>query len=98
MVADTKMKKGMKFSDIVRGNQSPKSVTGVNPVISAQKKPVTQKKPMTQKKQVLCFTLALWKLFLDNCETYHTAFMTWLLENVADADTTLVGNSNDRFA
>ena len=38
MVDDTKMKTGMNFSDIVRGNQSPKSVARVNPFLPVYKK------------------------------------------------------------
>ena len=35
VVPDNRMKTGIKFVDIVRGNQSPKSVAGINPVIPA---------------------------------------------------------------
>ena len=50
---------------------------------------------MTQKKKVLRFTLELWKLYLDICATYHTAFVTWLLDDVEDVNTTMVGNYNN---
>ena len=70
MVDDTKMKTGMNFADIVRGNQSPKSVARVNPFIPDQKMHVPQNK------QVARFTLAWWKPYLDSCATYHTAFIT----------------------
>ena len=83
VVADNSMKTGMVFLDIVHGNQSPKSVARVNPVIHAQKK------YFPQKKQVARFTLAWWNLYLDSCVIYHTAFVTCLLKNVEDADTTL---------
>ena len=88
VVADNSMKTGMVFLDIVHGNQSPKSVARVNPVIHAQKK------HFPQKKQVARFTLAWWNLYLDSCVIYHTAFVTCLLKNVEDADTTLLGNCN----
>ena len=88
VVADNRMKTGITFSDIVRGNQSPKSVASVNPVIPDQKKHVTQKK------QVAWFTLAWRNLYLDSCATYHTAFVTCLLNNVEDDDTNLAGNYN----
>ena len=51
-VADNRIKTGMTFADIVRGNQSPKSFKRFNPVIPAQKKHVPQKK------QVKWFTLS----------------------------------------
>ena len=63
-------------------------VVRVNPVIPAHQKHVTQKN------QVERFTLALWKLYLNSCVTYHTTFVTWLFNNVEDADTTLLGNCN----
>ena len=37
VVADTMMKMGMTFEDIVHGNQYPNSVVRVNPVIPSQK-------------------------------------------------------------
>ena len=85
-VADTKTKTRMEFSDIVHGNQPPKSVARVNPVLPIHKNPVTQKK------QVARFKLVWTNLHLDKCVTYHTKLVTWLLENVGDADTTLVGH------
>ena len=88
LVYDNRMKTGMMFADIVCGNQSPKSVTRVNPVITSQKNHVPHKK------KVLRFTLAWWKLYLDSFVIYHTVFITWLLNNVDYADTTLVGNCN----
>ena len=88
MVADNRIKMGMMFADILCVNQSPKSVGRVNPVIPSQKKHVPQKE------QVAWFTLARWKLYLDICVAYHTAFVTWLLNNLEDSDTTLVGNFN----
>ena len=57
MVADNKMKTGMKFAYILRGNKSPKSTVRVNPVIRSQNKRVPQKK------QVARFTLACWGLY-----------------------------------
>ena len=51
-VSDNRIKTGMAFADIVRINQSPKSVKRFNPVIPAQKKHVTQKNQVAQ------FTLA----------------------------------------
>ena len=47
---------------------------------------------MTQKKKVLPFTLELWKLYLDICATYHTAFVTMMLDDMGESGTTLVGN------
>ena len=44
--------------------------------------------------QVTWFTLVWWYLYLDNCATNHTKFVTWLMDNVADADTTLLSNCN----
>ena len=88
VVAENRMKTGMTFADIVCGDQSPKSVARVNPVIPSQKNHVTHAK------QVARFTLEWWMPYLDSYETYHTAFMTWLLNNGEDADTTLVGNCN----
>ena len=76
VVADNRMKTFMTFADIFSGNQSPKSVARVNPVIPDQKKHVPQNK------QVARFTLSWWKLYLDICETYHTSFITWLLNNM----------------
>ena len=89
VVADNRIKMGMMFADILCVNQSPKSVGRVNPGIPSQKKHVPQKE------QVAWFTLARWKLYLDICVAYHTAFVTWLLNNLEDSDTTLVGNFND---
>ena len=54
VVDDNKMKTRMKFSDIVRGNQYPKSVARFKPVMPAQKKHVLQNN------QVMRFTLAWW--------------------------------------
>ena len=34
-------------------------------------------------------TLNWWKLYLDSCATYHTAFVDWLLDNVHEVDTIL---------
>ena len=41
VVADKRIKTGMKFTDIVRGNQSPKSPVRVNPVLPVHKKTMT---------------------------------------------------------
>ena len=73
VVADNRTKKVMTFADIVRDNQNPKSVVRVNPVIPSKKNHVPQKK------QVVRFTLAWWKIYLDIFVTYRTAFVTWLL-------------------
>ena len=78
----------MTFADNVCGGQSPKSVARVNPVITAQNK------HLLHKKQVAWFTLALWKLYLDSCATYHIVFVMWLLKKVEDAETTPVGKCN----
>ena len=59
LVADNRMKIGMKFEDIVHGNHYPRSFAGVNPVIPDQKKHVLQKKQFTR------FTPACWNLYLD---------------------------------
>ena len=48
VVADNRMNTVTSFADIVRGNQSLKSVLRVNPVIPAQNKPVIQKKQVVQ--------------------------------------------------
>ena len=50
---------------------------------------------MPRKKQVSRFTIAWWNLYLDIYTMYHTAFFTWLLKNVEDANTNMVGNCND---
>ena len=60
MVSDNRVKTGITFAYIVCGNQSPKSVIRVNPVITAQNKHVSQKKHVTQ------FTIAWWNLHLDS--------------------------------
>ena len=86
VVSDNRMKTGMEFADIVRGNQSPKLVARINPVMNSQKKHVPQKK------QAARFTLVWWNLYLDSCTAYHTSFVTWLLNNVEYYDTTMVGN------
>ena len=57
VVADTMMKMGMTFEDIVRGNHSTNSFVRVNPVIPSQKK------HMYQKKQVARFILVWWNLY-----------------------------------
>ena len=91
-VADNRIKTGMTFADIVRGNQSPKSFKRFNPVIPAQKK------DLPQKKQVVRFTLLWWKMFLDSCATYHTVLLTWFLNNAENSDTTLVRKFNARVS
>ena len=78
MVSDNRVKTGITFAYIVCGNQSPESVIRVNPAITAQNKHVSQKKQVAQ------VTLAWWNMYLDSCATYHTSFMTWLLNNVED--------------
>ena len=64
VVADNSMRIVMTFADIVCGDKSPNSVARVNTVISVHKKHVPQKK------QIARFTLAWWKLYLDNFATY----------------------------
>ena len=44
--------------------------------------------------QVAWFTLVWWYMYLDSCAKNHTKFVTWLMDNVADADTIMVGNCN----
>ena len=39
-------------------------------------------------------TLDRWKMYLDSCATYHTAFVDWLLDNVHEVDNVLKGNCN----
>jgi predicted Fe-S protein YdhL (DUF1289 family) len=39
-------------------------------------------------------TLDWWKLYLDSCATYHTAFVDWILDNVHEVDMILKGNCN----
>ena len=40
------------------------------------------------------FTLDKWKLYLDSCATYHSAFVEWYLDNTHDVDTVLKGTCN----
>ena len=35
-----------------------------------------------------------WKLYLDSCATYHTAFLISMLDDVGESGTILVGNFN----
>ena len=35
-----------------------------------------------------------WKLYLDSCATYHSAFVAWMLENVHIVNAVLRGNCN----
>ena len=39
-------------------------------------------------------TLDWWKLYLDSCAKYHTAFVDWLLANVHEVNNVLKGNCN----
>ena len=39
-------------------------------------------------------TLDNWKLYLDTCATYHSAFVDWMLSNVHQVNTILRGNCN----
>mmetsp|Transcript_11546 Transcript_11546/g.25307 ORF Transcript_11546/g.25307 Transcript_11546/m.25307 type:complete len:155 (-) Transcript_11546:466-930(-) len=39
-------------------------------------------------------TLDSWKLYLDSCATYHSAFVDWCLDNVRTVDRVLKGNCN----
>jgi len=39
-------------------------------------------------------TLHDWKLFLDSCTTYHSAFSDWMLSNMHEVSTVLRGNRN----
>ena len=48
VVDDNRMNTVMTFADIVHGNQSPKSVTRVNPIIPDQKKQVLQNKKVVR--------------------------------------------------
>ena len=66
VVDDNRMKTGMIFAEILKGNQPPKSVIRVNPFIS------DHKKPMIQKKQAARFTLAWLKPYLNICAMYYT--------------------------
>ena len=88
VVADTKINTGMTFADIFCGNQPPKSVAKVNPVLPIQKNPTTHKN------QVAWFTPAWWNLYFDICVKYHSTFVTWLLDSASGANTTLVVNYN----
>ena len=40
------------------------------------------------------YTPNQWSLYLDSCATYHTAFVTIMLDDVGKSSTTLVGNYN----
>ena len=51
-------------------------------------------KPNKQSKKEGRFTLAWYKLYLDSCATYHTSFVTSLLQDVKEVGTTLHGNCN----
>ena len=39
-------------------------------------------------------TLDNWKLYLNTCDTYHSAFVDWMLSNVHQVNTILRGNCN----
>ena len=39
-------------------------------------------------------TLCAWKLYLDSCATYNSAFVDWYLDNVHEVDTILKGSCN----
>ena len=39
-------------------------------------------------------TLHDYKLYMDTCATYHSAFMEWMLDNVHILNTVLCGNCN----
>ena len=39
-------------------------------------------------------TLDTWKLYLDSCATYHSAFVDWMLDNVREVNAVLKGNCN----
>ena len=39
-------------------------------------------------------TLDEWKLYLDSCATYHSAFVAWMLENVQIVNAVLCENCN----
>jgi len=39
-------------------------------------------------------TLDSWKLYLDSCATYHSAFVKWILTNVHEVNMVLKGNCN----
>ena len=88
MVTGTKTKTGITFDYIVHVNHPPKSVARFNPILPVHNK------PMIKKKQVARFMPTWWELYLDSCATYHTAFVKLMSENVADANTTLVGTCN----
>ena len=55
------------------------------------KTPGTKKTLPTSDSRV---TLSWWKLYLDSCAIYHTAFMDLLLDNVREVNTVLKGNCN----
>ena len=58
------------------------------------KAPESPSKSKKQSKKGGCFMLAWYKLYLDSCDMYHTLFVTSLLQDVKEAETTPHGNCN----
>ena len=79
---------GVSFPDIVRGNRVPTLSASGHPGNGQSSRPCCA--PSSSKR----YTLDPWKLYLDRCATYHTAFVTSMLDNVDESGTTLVGNCN----
>jgi len=50
--------------------------------------------PVPKPSKEVCMTLCAWKLYLDSCDTYHSAFADWCLENICEVDTILKGSCN----
>ena len=79
---------GVSFVDIVRGNRVTILLVSSHPYDGQSSCPRCA--PISSKR----YTLDPWKLYLDSCATYHTAFVTSMLNDVSKSGTTLVGNCN----
>ena len=78
----------MSFDDVVRGDRVPTLSASVNPGNGQSSR--LRCSPTSPK----WYTLDPWKLHLDRCATYHTAFVTIILDDVGKSGMTLVGNFN----
>ena len=79
---------GVSFADIVRGNRVPTLSASGHPGDGQSIRPRCA--PILSKR----YTLDQWKLYLESCDTYHTAFVTSMLDDVGKSGTTLMGNCN----
>ena len=87
VVTDSKTA-GVSFADIVRGNIVPTLSASGHPGDGQSSRPHCA--PTSSKR----YMLEPWKLYLDSCATYHTAFVTSMLDYVGEYVTTLVGKYN----